>query len=712
VATLLPPAVPAEGAVDVRYYTDLLWRGRKVILTAAVVGLGLGLLVAFLQTPEYRSTAMLQIEPPTPLFMGVTDALVSGGNYWQNADFYNTQFRVLKSRGLGEKVVARLKLKDRPPFKESADPGAVFMDHVSVDPVPESRLVMVGVTLPNATEAALWSNTLADVYIEQSVSSRVESARHAYEWLQERLAATQQNMREAQDKLFKSYQTQDLFVPEGSQSAVTTSITRLNEDQVAITGRRIVLAAALQQVAQMQAAGQSLDNVPQVAVDELYLGLSGQVETLNQELTRLLEKFKSGHPDVQRVEAQIAQLRKARDERAVQLVRGMRAELAQLERREAEIRDAINTQKAQAASQSRKGAELDVLRKEAESSKGLYEVLLQKLNESDIAASIRSNNVTLVERAAVPSSPVRPDKKKIAGIASVLGLALGVALILGRDYLNNTLKDPEEMERFLHLDLLAAVPRYGEETVHLVTEAYQNIRTALLFARNDEGGQVVLVTGTAPQEGKTTTLVNIAKLLASSGEKTIVIDCDLRRAQLHSWLGLEREPGLTDHFVSHADLDTLIRSTMVPNLFALTAGVLPPNPPALLARRDMEKLLGRLRAHFEWVLIDSPPLASVTDALLLARYADTVLFVVQHNKVDKKVVKRTLARLRKATPNVLGGILNSVDLKSKGEYYYYYQSQEEPAARKGGRTAVAARKPPAREVVGAAAGAAEGPPKS
>ena len=680
-ATLTPPAAPAEGAVDVRYYAGLLWRGRKVVLVAALVGLGLGLLVAFLQTPEYRATAMLQIEPPTPLFMGVADALVGGGNLWQNADFYNTQFRVLKSRGLGEKVVARLELKDRPPFKDAADPGALFMEHITIDPVPESRLVLVGATLPDAKEAALWANTLADVFIDQSLSGRVESARRASAWLQERLTKTQQNMRDAQDRLFKSYQTQDLFVPEGSQSAVTTSITRLNEDQVASAGRRIVLGAALQQVVEMQSRGQGLDTVPQVAADELYLGLSGQVSTLNQERTRLLEKYKAGHPDVQKVDAQIAQLKEARGERAKQLVSGMRAELGQLERRETEIRGAIDAQKAQATTQSRKGATLDALRKEAESSKNLYEVLLQKLNESDIAASIRENNVSLAESAAVPSSPVRPDKKRIAGGGALLGLALGVALLIGRDFLNNTLKDPEEMERYLHLDLLATVPRYGEETVHLVTEAYQNLRTALLFARKDEGGQVVLVTGTAPQEGKTTTLVNIAKLLASSGEKTIVIDCDLRRAQLHTWLGLDREPGFTDHFVSHVDLDTLIRTTMTPNLFALTAGVLPPNPPALLARRDLDKLLDRLRRHFEWVLIDSPPLASVTDALLLARHADIVLFVVHHNKVDKKVIKRTVASLRKVTPNLLGGVLNAVDIKATGGHYaYYYPSHETKAS--------------------------------
>ncbi len=676
-ATLQPSAAPAEGALDFRYYADVLWRHRTIVLTAILVGLGLGVLVAFLQTPEYSATAMLELEPPTPVFMGVTDALVGGGNYYQNADFYNTQFRILKSKGLGEKLVERLKLSEQAPFKGSPDKGALFMESVTVEPIPESRLVQVGVTRSHPGEAAQWANTLVDVYVEQARSTRVEAATDAVQWLQGRLQETQKTMREAQDKLFKSYQTQDLFVPEGSQSAVTTSITKLNDDQIATAGRRIVLGAALQQIEQMQSRGQTLESVPQVATDELYQSISGQVAALKLERTRLLEKFKSGHPDVQKVEAQIAQLDKARVDRATQLVRALRSEMAQLERREAETKGAIDAQKSQAASQSRKGAELDALRKEADSAKGLYEVLLQKLNESNIAGSIRNKNVTVIERATVPASPVRPNKKAIAGIGSFLGLLLGIGLVLGRDFFDNTLKDPDEMERYLHLDLLAAVPKYGDDTAHLVTEAYQSLRTSLLFARKDESGQVVLVTGTAPQEGKTTTLVNIAKLLAASGERTLVIDCDLRRAQLHTWLGLDREPGFTDLFVSHIALDTLIRPTMVPNLFALTAGPLPPNPPALLARRDLVAVLSHLRGRFEWIVIDSPPLASVTDALLLARYADIVLFVVQHNRVDKKLIKRTVASLRKVTPNLLGGILNAVDVKSRGQYSYYYQTQED-----------------------------------
>jgi len=681
-------ATPApDNRVDLRFYAHLLWRGRALIATAAVVSLAVGLLVAYLQTPEYRASAMLQIEPPTPTFLSVTDALVGGGNYWQNADFYNTQFKVLRSKGLGDKVVEKLKLEDRAPFRDNPDPGALFMAHVSIDPIPESRLVLIQVTHQDAKEAALWANTLADVYIDQAVSQRVESARKAYDWLQERLAATQVSMREAQDRLFKSYQTQDLFVPEGSVSAVSASITKLNEDHIEAQARRITLEAALKQADQMRSRGQSLDAVPQVAVDALVANLNNQLATLNLDLSRLKEKYREAHPEVQKVQAQVDQIRKAKNDRATQIVAGLRAEYAQLQRRESELRAAIDVHKAQAATQGRKGAELDALRKESDSSKNLYEVLLQKLNETDIAASIRNNNVSLVESASTPRYPVRPEKRKIAVLALILGLLAGIGLVLGRDFFDNTIKDPEELERYLHLDLLAAVPRYDESTVHLVTEAYQNLRTSLIFARKEEGGQVVLMTSTAPQEGKTTTLVNIAKLLASSGEKTVVLDFDLRRAQLHSRLGLTREPGVTNFFVKHEDLDALIRPTRVPNLFALTAGPLPPNPPALLARRSVAALFDHLRKHFEWILVDSPPLASVTDALLVARHADVAVYVVQHNKIDKKLVKRNVTALRKATPNLLGAVLNSVDVRAKGYYYYYYQhdtgtSGKQPAAAK------------------------------
>ncbi len=675
-----PPSGAAERSLDLYYYVGLLWRGRYLILSSVAVALALGILLGFLQTPVYVATTVLQIDPPTPTFLTVTDALVAGGGYWQNADYYNTQYKVIRSGLLGEKVVEELGLKDRPPFQGATNPGALFMSHVIVTPIQETRLVQVSVSHQDPQATALWANTLAAVYVRESVASRVQSALQASQWLQERLLSTQQTMRESQERFFKAMEGQDLFVPEGSVSAVTASITKLNEDFIAAQARRIGLEAALKQAAEMRRRGQKLDSLPQVTQDSQISAIDGQLSGLNVELSKLKEKYKAAHPELQRIQAQRDELVKVKENRANQIIDAMEADFSQIQRREAELRDAIERQKSIAASQSRKASELEALRKEADSAKSLYDVLLQKLNETDIAASIRNNNVSIVERAFVPQAPTRPQKARLAGLAALIGLVFGLALVIGRDYLDNTMRDPEEVERYLHLDLLAAVPRHTDATDHLATEAYQNLRTALIFARRESRGQVVLVTGTAPQEGKTTTILNLARVMANSGERTIVLDCDLRRAQLHERLGLSREPGLTSHFVRHEPVETLIQATSVPNLFALTAGTLPPNPPALLARPAVNELLERLCREFEWVLVDSPPLASVTDALLLARWADHVLFVIEHNKVDKRLVKRQVGNLRRVTANVLGAVLNVVDIKSKGYYYYYYPKKGARAA--------------------------------
>jgi capsular exopolysaccharide synthesis family protein len=263
-------------------------------------------------------------------------------------------------------------------------------------------------------------------------------------------------------------------------------------------------------------------------------------------------------------------------------------------------------------------------------------------------------------------------------------LLLGAGFVLLRDALDNTLKDADDVERHLHLELLAAIPRYGKDDATLATEAYQNLRTALLFSRRGDEGQVVLVTGTAPGEGKTTTLLNVAKLLAVSGESVVVVDCDLRRANLHLRLNVPREPGFTDYFVKHPDLATLVKPSRIPNLSVITAGPLPPNPPALLARSELQAAFRQLKRQYRWVLVDSPPVAAVTDALLLAQRADSTILVVQQKKVDRAMVKRSLLALRKVTPYVIGAVLNAVDVRTKGYYgYAEYGSRRDARDAKG-----------------------------
>jgi succinoglycan biosynthesis transport protein ExoP len=692
------PAVPRAGSphpdgaprdIEVRYYVELLWRRRILLAAAAVGGLALGVLAGELQVPRYQARTLLQVMPPNPTSLNVTDALVSTGNPIRDRQFFNTQLNVLHSRAIAERVVDKLKLGQSFP---GADPVGAFLGAVAVEPVPETYVVEVRITNNDPKDAALWANTLADVYMDYSIEGQVEAARRAYKWVNERLAETQTGMQQAQDKLLRASQGQDLYVPEGSVSAITTSITKLTEDHIQAQARRIELEAQLGEFQEARRRGRGTDAIPQVGSDAVVADMNGRIQVLTLELAKMRDKYKEGHPEVQRVQAQLQQLRQDQRARVAQIEEGLRAEYRQLQRKEAELKATIEEHKGRAADQSLKMTELESLKKQADSAAGLYTVLLQKLNETNIAASIQNNNVRLLDRAVVPTAPVWPRKRQIALVGLMAGVLLGAGFVLLRDALDNTLKDADDVERHLHLELLASIPRYTKDDATLATEAYQNLRTALLFSRRGEQGQVVLVTGTAPGEGKTTTLLNVAKLLAVSGESVVVVDCDLRRANLHLRLNLPREPGLTDYFVKNAEVASLVRPTRVQNLAAIAAGPLPPNPPAILARPELAAALAELKQQYRWVLLDSPPVAAVTDALLLAQRADATLLVVQQNKVDRTMVKRSLLALRKVTPNVIGAVLNAVDVKTKG-YYGYAEYGERPEVREktDGRGAPASR---------------------
>ncbi len=665
-----------------RYYLRLLSRRRTILAATGVIGLSLGLAVALVQVPAYQASAMLRIDMPTPLFMSVADAFAATPNYWQYQDYYATEFRVLASPALGEKAVRQLKLDSRPPFQGQAEPGRVFMASVSVEPIAQTRLVSLRVTHADPREAALWANTLAQVYIDQSLALRVDSAREAYQWLQERLASTQQSMRASQEKLLESYQDQDVLTPEaGGVSVLATTIAHINDDVAKAQARRIELDAVLSAAAEMRKRDPGLGALPQVMGDAVVTGINGQQAERAAERRRMREKFTDAHPEVRRVQSQIDELGASRKARVEQILAGLAAEAAQVRAREREQREALASQKAQAAAQTRGASRSEALRKEADSSKNLYEVLLQKLNETDIASSIKANNVTIVERAVAPSSAVSPDKRRFALIGLCLGLLGGLGLVLGLDVWHDTVKTPDDVEHHLQLDLLAVIPRHAGLDDGTVTEAYQGLRTALLFSRTDAGGLAVLVTGTLPQEGKTSTAVRLGQLLAAAGESTVIVDCDLRRGQLHARLGLRREPGVTDVLAHQADLAAALQPAGTPGLSAITCGAAPPNPPALLARRQTGELLQELRRRFEWVIVDSPPLASVTDAHLIARHVDASLFVVRYDRVSKALVLRTIHALRKSGQNVLGVVLNAVEAKARG-YHYYYPTAEAQESRK------------------------------
>jgi capsular exopolysaccharide synthesis family protein len=671
----LPPDF--EG-FDLKNGLRLLWAGKTTILAMTIVGVGLGFLVTFMQVPIYRSHALVQIDPPTQNISALSNPYPTTAlNWFDYQNFYRTQYRIIESKALAERVLFKLKLNDQAPFKQAKDPAALLVSYVSVVPLPDTRLAQVAITHRDPKTAALWANTFAQAYVEQNLETKIETTRNIYGWLQERLGAAQEEVKKSEEKLYEYTETQDLFIPEEGQSIVSGTLEKLNEAYTDAKTRRIELESMLSQIQSLKRQGQSLESQPQVAEDALVSSLNMQRAALEVDLVQLKNRYKEGHPEVIKLRTQIEQLQEAIDTQAGKIVAGIQAEYQQIRRREQELLASVNEHKKESFEEGRKTVQMEMLQRETVSNKNLYEVILQKIKETDVASSLWNNNVSIIEEAVVPGSPISPNPQKNLALAFVAGLALGCGIVFLRDYLDNTLKEQEDIETHLRTDCLAMVPTHEDADEGIVTEAYRTLRTALLFSRESEQGNVVLITSSVPQEGKSTTALHTARALAASGEPTLLIDFDLRRGDLYSRLKLSREPGMSDYCLRELQvLSSVVQQTRFPNFSLITAGKRPPNPPAFIGAPAVKRLLEEARQRFTWILLDAPPIAGVTDPILLAKLADMVVMVVRSNAVDRKLARRCLNSLRKTQARFVGVVLNGVDPKqdSYHRYYSYYHS--------------------------------------
>jgi capsular exopolysaccharide synthesis family protein len=672
----MPP--PDFEGFDLKNGLRLLWAGKATILAMTIVGVGLGFLLTFMQVPIYRSHALVQIDPPTQNISALSNPYPTTAlNWFDYQNFYRTQYRIIESKALAEKVLFKLKLNDQAPFKQAKDPAALLVSHVSVVPLPDTRLAQVAITHPDPKTATLWANTFAEAYVEQNLETKIETTRNIYGWLQERLGAAQEEVRQSEEKLYEYTEKQDLFIPEEGQSIVSGTLEKLNEAYTDAKTRRIELESMLTQIQSLKRTGQSLESQPQVAEDPLVSNLNMQRAALAVDLVQLKNRYKEGHPEVIKLRTRIDQLQDAIDNQAEKIVAGIQAEYQQIRRREQELLASVNEHRKESFEEGRKAVQMEMLQRETVSNKNLYEVILQKIKETDVASSLWNNNVSIIEQAVVPSSPISPNPQKNLALALVAGLALGCGILFLRDYLDNTLKEQEDIETHLRTDCLAMVPKHEDADEGIVTEAYRTLRTALLFSRESEQGNVVLITSSVPQEGKSTTALHTARALAASGDPTLLIDFDLRRGNLYSRLKLSREPGMADYCLRDLQvLSSVVQQTRFPNFSLITAGKRPPNPPAFIGTPAVKRLLEEARQRFTWILLDAPPIAGVTDPILLAKLADMVVMVVRSNAVDRKLARRCLNSLRKTQARFLGVVLNGVDPKqdSYHRYYSYYHS--------------------------------------
>jgi capsular exopolysaccharide synthesis family protein len=460
------------------------------------------------------------------------------------------------------------------------------------------------------------------------------------------------------------------------------------------------------------------DSLPAVIGNGLIQNLRGQIVQLEAEHAKLSEQYLPGYPRLAQVKAQLEETKARLSQQIKNVIEGINSAFLAAAGKEQELRGQMDKQKSETFALKDASVQYAILAREANTNKQLYDSVLERFREISVAGELPASNVSIVDRAEIPRLPAKPNKRVNLMLGALLGLLGGVGLALLLEHLDNTMRMPEEGERYFGVPCLALVPdvrtlprgsahlqkslvrrlvqrdatlcmpsknfAVNDRRLWLISEVYHKLRMAILMSRADESPKTLLFTSSTPGEGKTTTATNTAIMFARMGSRVLMIDADLRQPSCLRALRVESDRGLADHLANLSPLDQMIQPTSIANLSVLGAGSLPPSPTELLGSKKMSETLAYLKQRYDYVFIDSPPVIPVSDAIVLSTIVDGLIFVVRGQMTPKPIVREALAQLGNQQSKILGLVLNRVNMKS-GEYrnyYHYYNSGDYfPSAR-------------------------------
>jgi capsular exopolysaccharide synthesis family protein len=679
--------------------------------------------------PLYRAQARIQIDEEHTAAQ--TDFKEPSLVYTDPEPYYQTQYKILQGRDLALRAVKRLQLQTVPEFNgRGAKPPALaqaiadikanvvalvrsepaapsrrvgtppnenqqadaFLGRVQVAPVRGSRLVDVYFVSADPQFAARAVNVLAEEYVNQNLEFRLQNTDKTLEWLTEEVAK-QQNVVQTSERMLAEYrENKNALSLEDRQNIIVSRLNQVNDAASRARMTRIQKEALYNQVV----AANDRESLSTIASNPFVQQLKTRVSELLREKLRLEDRYGEKHPDVQRVNAQIADAQRQLDVEVDKNVAAIKADYQASLAEEKQLARDLEGQKAQATDLNRKSIDYSVLQREAESNRQVYESLLQREKEMRVVSNSRANNVRLLDRAEIPGSPFTPNTRRGWIMALLFGLGIGIAAAFGIDYLDDTVKTPEDVTWRLHLNFLGLVPKvHGERhpllsgpVPHDFGEAFRALRTALVASSGTDATRLIAVTSTQPLEGKTTTAVNIALALAIGGARVLLIDADMRRPSLHKAMRLPNDRGLAELLGGSAKMREVVQRCGDPNLLVISAGHTPSNPSELLGSDRMRAFLHQLTTGpFDWIIIDTPPVLAVTDAVVLAPLVHAVSFVIGAEMTRWRLAERAIETLQAGHPPAIAAILNRVDF-DRNRYYYsrYYGHQyksyyaEAPAA--------------------------------
>ena len=710
-------------AVVIKYY--------KAVVAVFLLVVAGWMYQTYTTIPMYRAQARIQIdEEHTTQTADFKEPYLA---YSDPEPYYQTQYRVLQGRDLARRAVRRLSLETVPEFNgsgptptrltrvietlkakalapftgntparpaESAAPGssnenglvAAFQGRVQVAPVRSSRLVDVAFTSADREFAARAVNVLAEEYVQQNLEFRLENTQKTLDWLTQEVSKQQSIVQQSERVLAEYRENQNALSLEDRQNIVIARLNQMNDAVTRAKTQRVQREALYRQIS----GAKDREALISIVQNPFIQNLKTRLSELQRERGRLLDRYGEKHPQVQNISTQISDTERQVNAEVDKTAQAVRNEYEAALAEERTLSADLEGQKAAAMDLNRKGIDYSVLQREAESNRQVYESLLQREKELRVIANSRANNVRVLDRAEVPGGPFTPNVNRAWMMAMLFGLGLGVAAAFAIDYLDDTVKTPEDITWRLKLHFLGLVPKVRGERHPLLSgpvphdfgEAFRALRTALVASNTGASTRIVAITSAQPLEGKTTTAVNIALALAIGGARVLLIDADMRRPSLHKALRLPNDKGLSHLLVGESRMREVVQRTGDPNLLVITAGKTPPNPSELLGSDRMKAFVQQLGVGpFDWVIIDTPPVLAVTDAVILAPIVSGVTFVLGAEMTRWRLAERAIETLQSGHPQSISAVLNRVDF-DRNRYYYsrYYGHQyksyyaEAPAA--------------------------------
>jgi polysaccharide biosynthesis transport protein len=699
-----------EGGINLLHYLHILLKWKWVIAGAAALGVLVGLVGTLLTTPMYKASATIQIDRESMKVLA-TDGVQPRENGGE--DFFQTQYGLLRSRRLAERVVTKFNLADNPAFLNQGRSRSMLsrgsgsdltklqrsqrveiatnlvQRGLVVEPVRPSRLVRLTYQSPNPAMAAAIANNVAEAFLEDNLVRRFAQNDYARKFLQDKLEQTRQKLEQSENELVAYERGQQIIElssgkNEGAGGVATSSLQATNLS--ALNG---ALAVATNQRVLAEQSWREAQAHPDVISAEI--GQSSALQNLRGkrlELTSLyqqnLEKYQPSYPAQLALKARIEDLDKAIEAEAVA---GSRAALGTLRskyeialRQENALLAKVEQQKSAFLDLRNRTVQYNILQRDAQQNRNQYEDLLERSKAISVAGAIDANNISIVDQALAPGAPFKP--RPLINILMSLGLGLlaGAALALGLEQLDDSIKSPEDVDSKLGVPLLGAIPMLGKgvspnealgDPRSAVSEAYYSVRTALQFSTSEGVPPNLLITSARPSEGKSTTAMALAQNFARLGLRTLLIDSDLRNPSLHKVLGRHNSVGLSNLLTGSQQLGDLMQPTEEANLFFLACGPLPPNPAELLAGARARQVLQEVGAQFDQVIIDGPPVMGLADAPLLASVAAGTIVVIAAGSTRRGLARAALKRLHLSHARVLGAVLTKFNARKTGYGYGY-----------------------------------------